>query len=365
MQNQRGLVRVRVLIAIVFGLIVVGGGAYYVLQQSAPPPFPNETAPFLISANLPPPRGMDYAAAEDFLTKSGATLLVHSANWDSIEPTAGQSGLKDVITNPFSLIVQKYRFEGVVLIIKMIDSNVRTMPADLRDKKFDDPQVQQRFLSMLHTVAASPGVAGNVHFILLGNEVDAYFVEHPEELNGFMTLLRKSIDQLHEDLPGVKVGTITTADALKRPDLFRTLTQYSDYINYTYYPLGGHWQMRPASDAADDLASMAAAAGDKWFGFTELGYSTSPEAGSSQSQQADFMRTVFDTLDIYRNRVAYVNWASLSDTPADVCQTYARERGLPDADAFCGYASYNGLRTYENQPKPAWDIFVEKIKEVE
>ncbi len=324
-------------------------------------PFTGPTAPFLLSANIPPPRGFDLFTISDFLTKNGATLFVHSVDWDKLEPSPRQYATKDMVTAAFQGLVPKYPFKGTVLIIKMIDSNTRTMPADLRGKPFDNPAVLERFLAMLHAVAISPGVAERVDFILLGNEVDGYFVAHPKELSGFMTLLKKSIDQLHQDLPGVKVGTITTADSLKRPDLFRTLTQYSDYVNYTYYPLGAHWQMRPVSDAAGDLEQMAAAAGDKWFGFTELGYSTSPKAGSSEAQQAEFMRAVFQSLDKYENQVAYVNWAGVSDTPDDVCQTYAKQQGLPDKEAFCGYGSYTGLRTYDNQPKPSWDIFVQEM----
>lgn len=359
------------------GVIVILGIAFVAINLLSRPtvtpdtlPLPGTNtfsgvrAPFLLSANIPPPRGFDLFTISDFLTKNGATLYVHSANWDTLEPSPNQYAIKDVITPAFQGLIPKYPFKGVVLILKMIDSNTRTMPADLQGKPFDDPAVVQRFLAMLHAVATSPGVLGNVDFILLGNEVDGYFVANPKELNGFMTLLKKSIDQLHQDLPGVKVGTITTADALKHPDLFKTLTQYSDYINYTYYPLGAHWQMRPVSDAAGDLAKMAAGAGNKWFGFTELGYSTSPQAGSSETQQADFMRAVFANLDTYKNQVAYVNWAGVSDTPDDVCKAYAKQQGLPDADAFCAYGSYAGLRTYDNQPKPAWDIFVQEMARV-
>ena len=197
----------------------------------------------------------------------------------------------------------------------------------------------------------------------MGNEVDGYFQAHPGELDSFVTLLKKSIEQLHQDLPGVQVGTITTFEAVKNPKLFNTLTQYSDYINYTYYPLGSNWSMRPVSDTAGDVAKMASAAGSKSFGFTELGYSSAPGAKSSEAQQADFLKTVFQNLDKYKSQVAYVQWAGLSDTPLDVCQTYARAQGLPSSDTFCDYGSYTGLRTYENKPKPSWDVWVQVVKE--
>ena len=332
------------------------------LDTSTALPSDSNAALFLISANIPPPKGWDLPKTEDFLTKNGATLFVYSANWDTIEPSPNQYAMKDVITAAFKGIVPKYPFKGVVLILKMIDSNVRTMPPDLKSKAFDDPAVEERFLAMLHAVATSPGVAGNVHYILLGNEVDGYFEMHPKELSGFVDLLHKSIDQLHLDLPGVQVGTITRFDSLKKPELFRTLTQHSDFIDYTYYPLGANWRQRPVSDVPGDIAKMAAAAGSKHFGFTEIGYSASPKIGSSDQLQVDFMKAVFENLHIYRDQVAFINWAGLADSPDDVCQSYARSQGLPDVDAFCAYAVHNGLRTYDNVPRPAWDVFVQEMQ---
>lgn len=347
-----------------------------IANQTSPPSTPTSTAAidpsssggglgrrtFLISAMLPPPKGFDLPMAEDLLTQNGANFFMFSQDWDKIEPSSGHYDLTNTITNPFTLLIPKYRFKGVTLVLKMIDTNNRTMPADLKNKPFDDPQVEQRFLKMLHMVATAPGVASHVNYILLGNEVDSYFDAHPGELAGFMSLLKASIDQLHQDLPGVKVGTITTFSTLRHPELFRTLTQYSDFIDYTYYPLAAHWRMRPVSDVPGDLAKMSAAAGNKQFGFTEIGYSASPLSGSSDQQQADFMKTVFQTLDTFGKQVAFVDWASLGDTPPDLCEAYAKSQGLHDVDAMCAYGEHTGLRTYDNQPRPAWNIFVQAMK---
>jgi hypothetical protein len=159
----------------------------------------------------------------------------------------------------------------------------------------------------------------------------------------------------------VQVGTITTFDSLKKPDLFKKLTQYSDFIDYTYYPLGSSWAMRPVTDVPGDVAKMVEGAGSKWFGFTELGYSTSALAKSSEQQQVDFMKAVFENLDKHKGQVAFVNWAGLADSPDDVCKQYAMSQNLPASDAFCGYAAHTGLRTYDNVAKPAWDILVAEM----
>lgn len=325
----------------------------------------------LISAGLSNPKGFNIIQAQEFLTKNGANLFAYAQNWSDIEPSSGSYDLPNTISNPLTMLVPKYSFKGVVLVIKMIDTNARTMPGDLQNKSFDDPQVQQRFLAMLHAVAGAPG-ADRLTYILLGNEVDAYFTAHPGELPAFMTLLKEGIDALHRDLPGVQVGTITTFDALNHTSLFQTLTQYSDFVDYTYYPINGlsggnvakGWQMRPLKDIPADLNAMAKGAGSKPFAFTEIGYSASPLNNSSEDAQASFVKTVFDTLAPYHDqgRIAFISWSGFADYPPEFCQGYAKAQSISGSAEFCAFLGNIGLRTYtDNQPRKAWDVFVKEI----
>jgi hypothetical protein len=84
-----------------------------------------------------------------------------------------------------------------------------------------------------------------------------------------MALLKASINQIHQEMPGVEVGTIVTSNLLSDPQLFQIIEQYSDFIDYTYYPFNDS-QMQPMSQVSADLNSMAAAAGEKPFAFTLL-----------------------------------------------------------------------------------------------
>ena len=319
--------------------------------------------PVLITVGGPPPQGFDIFQAQDFLTKNGANFFVYSENWTDLEISPDKYNLVDTVINPMTMLVPKYPFKGVLLIIKMIDSNVLAMPADLQIESFGGPVVKHRFLAMLHAIARQPSSIKLTH-ILLGNEVDAFLTAHPTELDGFMALLKAGIDQIHKEMPGVKVGTITTFASLDNPQLFQTLTQYSDFVDYTYYPLQWGWQMRPVAQVNADLNRMAAAAGSKPFAFTEIGYSSSPVSNSSQQNQAQFVKAIFDGLERYRqqNKILFISWMSFADPPPGACRSYSGQRGISASSEFCGFLDNLGLRTYfDNQAKQAWYIFVQGV----
>jgi predicted ATP-grasp superfamily ATP-dependent carboligase len=84
---------------------------------------------------------------------------------------------------------------------------------------FDDPVVQQRFLAMLQAIAQDSSSKG-IKYILQGNEVNLYLSAYHEELSAFLALLEAGIKQIHQEVPGVKVGTIVMSSLLNDPQLF-------------------------------------------------------------------------------------------------------------------------------------------------
>jgi hypothetical protein len=342
-------------------------------SASSTPASRGNLQPVLITAGGNLPQGTDIFQAQNFLTANGMNLFVNIVPWSELEKSPGQYDMNDAIVAPMTLVYPEHPYKGVLLVIPVIDSKITLFPTDLQNDSFNDPAVVQRFLAMLHAIAEQPS-SKNITYILLGNEVDLYLSAHPDELSSFMALLKASIDQLHQDLPGVKVGTIITFQGLqKNLQLFHTLTEYSDFIDYTYYPSehlapgpGGNQevQMEPVSEVPADLNKMAQAAGIKQFGFTEIGYPASPIVGSSPQQQADFVQTVFDTLNQYRlkNRIAFINWAEFADYAPSFCQSYADQQGFINTSGNCAFLQSLGLRTYaDNQPREAWNTFVQDI----
>ncbi len=313
--------------------------------------------------------------AMDLLVANGMNAYMFAGKWKELEPAPGKFNLQEHLINPLTMLVPRYaQLKGVVMVLQMIDTNWRPMPADLSTKPFDDPAVLQRFDALIDAIAAEP-CSKRITHILLGNEVDGYLGQHPEESAAFTTFYKRGVDRIHQRLPGVKVGTIFTASGATRglPRLFDELNGYSDFVDFTYYPLEGlergnwsaAWQMRSIERSAADLVHLVTRAGNKPFSFTEIGYSASSLNGSSEEKQADFVREMFRVLDPYQRKgqIAFLLYHAQYDYPPGVCIPYAKQQGVP-SDGVCAFMENLGLRSYlTGAPRKAWDVFVEGVKE--
>jgi hypothetical protein len=249
----------------------------------------------------------------------------------------------------------------------VLNGSSRFAPPDLDDLPFDDPIVLERFDALIDALAAEP-LSGKLGYILVGNEVDS-MLTNPADALAFVTFYKRAVDRIHLKLPKVKVSTIVSAGGamLRTTQLFAALSALSDFVTYTYYPITGSatgtWVMRPTSEVKADLDWLAALACDKPFAFTEIGYSASVEIGSSESQQADFVREVFADLDTYRRqgRLAFLHYQSLYDLPPDACDAYTIQDSAV-ADSICIFLRSLGLRSYDTDvPRQSWDAFVDAI----
>ncbi len=319
-------------------------------------------AMFLHQNSAPGLKG--YTDAMEVITSNGMDLFGVANDWKDLEPSAGKFNLQGPLKNPLTLLVPRYpQIEGVIYVLKMIDTNRRTMPADIKDRPFDDPGVLSRFDALIDAIVAEPSGRRITH-LLLGNEVDSYLSQHPQEIQAFATFYQRAVDRIHRKMPGVKVSTIVSFDGLDH--LFDRLAPISDFITYTYYPItqqsaSTRWQMRPVSDIEADVDHMARRAGNKPFAFTEIGYSASPLNGSSEAQQAAFVREMFRVLDPYRRkgRLAFLLYHALYDYPTGACVPYAGVQGI-HPETICGFMENLGLRRYETgKPRTAWNAFVQ------
>ncbi len=301
------------------------------------------------------------------VSPKGINLFGMSPEWPQLEPAANTYSLQDQIVNPLTLTdPDKTNFNSYILVLKMIDTQRKTVPSDLSALSFDDPIVISRFNSLIDNLSALPSIS-RVSHILIGNEVDGYLSANPAALNAFTTFYTASIDHIHLKMPQVKVGTIITFNSLTdHPEIFNTLTPGSDFICYTYYPTditNANWQMRAPTDAIADIALMAQKAGDKPFAFTEIGYASSIENNSSETLQKQFVENMFNTLKPYKDqgKLAFIFYHGLYDYPPDFCTGYAQSQGIDPAH-LCGFMNNLGLKNYiTGQPKQAFNAFFNKL----
>lgn len=313
----------------------------------------------------------------DILTENRMNLFGFGADWKDLELAPGKFTLQEKIINPLTLLLPKYpQVKGIVFVLKMIDTNWKPAPKDLETKSFDDPAVLKRFDALIEAIAAEPSTKRITH-ILLGNEIDGYLSQHPEEIEAFEIFYNRALLQIHNKLPGVKVGTIFTAGGvLGNIDIFNffnKINRYSDFIDYTYYPVYGlergnmspAWQMQPISEIEDSLVKLAKLSGNKSFAFTEIGYSASPLNNSTEEKQAAFVREMFKVLTPYQkiSQIEFLLYHNMYDYAPGICEPYAKQQGV-SSDAICDFMENLGLRSYETgKPRKAWDTFVEGVKE--
>jgi hypothetical protein len=314
------------------------------------------------------PGPVGFHALMDLVTGGGVNFFLLGHNWADLEPSPGTFNFGGSLVQPLTDMLARYpQFAGFGFVINVLNVSSRLTPADLNNLPFDNPAVLSRFDALIDALAAQP-LSAKLGYILVGNEVDSMLTD-PAGAAAFVTFYERAVNRIHLKLPQVKVSTIVSAGGAtgRTPKLFADLSALSDFVTYTYYPTAGTatgtWVMRPPSEVKSDLDWLAALACDKPFAFTEIGYASSIDIGSSESQQADFVREVFADLDTYRQqgRLAFVHYQSLYDLPPEVCDAYT----IPDsavADSVCTFLRSLGLRSYDTDvPRQAWDAFVEAI----
>ena len=306
----------------------------------------------------------------DLVTSNGMNVFSFAADWADLEPSPGVFALHDPLVNPLTLLLPDYpQIKGVTFVLKMIDTNTRPMPPDLRARSFGDPEVVSRFEALIDAIAAEPA-SGRITHLLLGNEVDGYLSQHPEELPAFGVFYQRAVERIHARLPAARVSTIVTFASLTgHPEVFDRLDPAGDFSCFTYYPtapdtVAGAWQMRPVAEIGADIDFMARQADGKPFAFTEIGYSASPVNGSSEERQAEFVRAMFRALNVYAGtgRLAFLLYHALYDYPPDACGPYAQAQGVPPV-ALCSFMGNLGLRRYDTgEAREAWGAFVEGVR---
>jgi len=312
--------------------------------QAAPKP--------LVGVSVNVPEGgsaTDLIAAVLTERTARAGVLCVSAKWSDLEPQPGVYVLKpieDPITSMAPLGFQ------IAITIQTVDSNARTMPADLQDKPFDSPEVRQRFDALLGQIA--PKLTDTVRTVSLGNNADTYLAAHPQELEAYAGFVEEGRTHLHALKPALPVGVTTTFDGLKtRASVLGRLNRNMDVIPVTYYPMAATFQVRPATDVGPDFDTMTTAAGTKPLLLQEMGYPADAQFGRSEEKQAGFVNAVFDALQKHQDKIGFVNFFLMYDLGDTLLDTLLKSATSPDPH-FRAFLGSIGLRKKDGTPRQAW-----------
>lgn len=288
--------------------------------------------------------------------RCGQNGLVVSAKWADIEPKPGNYELKPIQDNEG---IAKLMGAKIALTIQTIDTNQRTLPADLAKEPWASPKMLERWRALVRAVTAQ---GRSVSRLSLGNEVDVYLRNHPGETQPYLEFLTAGREAAKAVRSDMLVGVTCTFSGVEpTPQLVRAYNQGMDVTFLTYYPLAPDFNVRPVAEVGPDFQKLVSWIPNRPIVLQEVGYPAAESLGSSKQRQAEFVRAAFRSLREHSDRIALASFFLLHDFPdstLDQLETYYGIRH-PSFRAFLGTL---GLRTADGAPRPAWEAFTSETR---
>ena len=299
--------------------------------------------------------GETYDQAFQLARQAGMQFTSLSLAWDDLEPRPGEFS-----DDPNFLAIANLYYPAqhipLALTITPIDTNRTRLPADLRGRAFDDPEVIARFERLLDYVFMQiPDV--ELAVLAIGNEVDATLGSDVAAWARYQTFFEATAAYARRLRPQVPVGVKVTMAGLTGETrwLAQALNARSDIVLVTYYPLEADFGVRPADVVHEDLGALASLVPDRPIGVLEAGYPSSEKLGSSEALQAEFVRQIMRAWDAHAGQIAMLNFTWLTDAPRASVEAWTDYYGLHD-QRFAAYLATLGLRGADGKPKLAFEV---------
>lgn len=177
------------------------------------------------------------------------------------------------------------------------------LPPALAGGTFATPAVRDAFKTeVLDRVRAL-----DADFICIGMEINAYYENQPDDFSHFVSLFAETRDAIKSERPRAVVFPSFQYErllgrAVKGPHdphwhLLTAFEPHQDAVGISSYPLadGNVVRFGDPDDLSDDYYAQIAHHTDRPIVFAELGFSTDPRFGGSESAQAGFLRR-FETM---------------------------------------------------------------------
>jgi hypothetical protein len=300
-------------------------------------------------------------SCESALTQSQrANVNAVSLRWQWGEIETGASRYEDTMLDAVN---QLYAGKGVqvVLGIDPLDGPVRGTPSDLDTTSFDDPGLIDRYKRLLdHVLSRLPDL--DIRVLVVGNEVNMYL----SETNQWQEYARfyEAVGTYARSIAPLRVGVTATGEFVMEPiylEPMKNLNQFSDVISLTQW-------------ASYDLVAYFDLLTSEYEGrpivIQEIGYPSSPVLGSSEEQQADFIRDVFSAWDQHASQIHGIFFFYLHDMSAEdarhwedmICAAFPRHCGEPGV--ITALFSSLGLRTHPGwgNDKQAFTVLIEESR---
>lgn len=288
---------------------------------------------------------------------AGVNFIYLSPKWNEIETDREKYKLNDV---GYKIGEAAEENLPAVLHIRVIDTNQRAVPADLMDQPFDSEEIGLRLDRLLDAVL--PRLGDRVKYFLVGNEIDAYFKQHPGEVRAFAKLVARASARIRNTVPDAQISVSTTLDGIENAGELRPILDQTAFFALTYYPMSSEFVVRDPSTVDADFPRILRAAGSKQIFLQEVGYPTSPNNGSSEEKQAEVFSRVLDRVADAPERFIGVNFTFMSDFSDSLVKSFTEYYRMPGANRFGSFLKTLGMFDDQGRPKKAWAVFARKVK---
>lgn len=328
--------------------------------QSAPSPAPATGIPTRTAIDLP------LEARPFYLGLVPTPLSLPASTFDDLVAAYQETGqiaeIAMVWTDPAGIgahdrltqnrVITALRVYGLKAVVTLNFATLRQAPGEGLKYVVDappgmnaslaDPAFRARWVEEAQRIAAD----FQPEYFSLGNEINDYFYFHPEDWEAYLSLYDEARRAIQAASPSTKVFVVFSLNHLLENDQFAMLTAFderADLIGLTTYP----W--RQYADPADLPADYYARLGDYIhipIAFTEIGWPSSSEAGSSEEEQAAFL---FRFLDLTKGlRLEMVNWLFLHEqSPGGLAATIS--------DPATGTIA---LKSADGRRKPVYEVWL-------
>ncbi|HVU13637.1 MAG TPA: hypothetical protein VHD90_20295 [Phototrophicaceae bacterium] len=343
------------------GLLAVGatvllGTAAASAQQSTGTPVRQVLSMSTTPRLDPAPTEQDYLDAFKLTHDAGVDGNAFTAKWSDLEDSGAKYKFDDFLNGMGGY---EYAYPDTLMFgIQVLNTTAKETPPDLLNVSFDDPQMLTRFDALID--AMLPKFKPYVRYLSIGNEVDVYLANHPQEWATYKTFYDGVVDHVHQVDPDVQVGvTVTYSGLLAHTDQIMTLNEHSDVFFLTYYPLETDFTANHPDAPLTDFPKMVEIARGLPVILQEVGYPSADLLHSSEADQAAFVRNVFTAWKSAGNAIPFLNYFLLHDLTEDICNQLEGYYGLKNPN-FHAYLCTLGLRQANGTPKLAWQTFVDQ-----
>lgn len=331
------------------------------VRGAAEPEKPDQVATVPIGINGIPRQDQvgDASMAEEFQLGFFTTTF----QWK--EPEPGAYFWKEVTgDDPFKKHLQGLKKQGYVVSLTntTVHMDQKHLPKYLEEKRFDDPELLERWEVFLRAFLAEYGDC--VDFLNLSNEVGSYFGGHRDEWPQYLAFVRKGVEIVHQLRPEIRVGVVLSCGGAAT--YWGDLKPYCDYLAFTYYTPNSSLTKSPTENALDPehpdyfvaaLDSRLRLAGSTPILITEIGCATHESIDSSPELQAKFIKQLVAWLPGKEDRILGLSWLSHIDWPyahtKQALQGYLDE-ALLEREPFMRFLTSLGLMYEDGTKKPSY-----------